>query len=185
MYQDGSSQRLITREESVLLLIDVQEKLLPAVADGKALLDNVLRLVKFARIIGLPVVVTEQMKLGDTVPEVRAEIPDMSPIRKLTFDCFGTPEFTSRIRDMNRPNLILAGVEAHICVVQTAVSALRHYNVHTVVDAVSSRSPHNKAIALERMAQAGATLTSTETVIYELLGEAGTDEFKAVLPLVK
>lgn len=183
--QHVQSEKMITREESILVVIDVQEKLVPAVSDGKAMLDNIVRLVKFARIVRLPVVLTEQKKLGDTLAEVRSELPEVDPVQKLTFDCFAEPAFAARIRDLDRRTLIIAGIEAHICVAQTAISALGDFRVQVVGDAVSSRSPRNCAFALDRMRQCGATVTTTEMAIYELLQRAGTDEFKAVLPLVK
>jgi nicotinamidase-related amidase len=178
--------RLITREESLLVIIDMQEKLYPVAAEGKALLENTVRLVRFSQILHLPVIVTEQEKLGGTLQEIRSELSGTAtPIVKLTFDCFGSPEFSSRVREQGRSTLILAGIEAHICVLQTAISALEDYSVHVVADAIGSRSPHNRTLAVERMRQSGVTITSTEMAIYELLRKAGTEEFKKVLPLVK
>jgi nicotinamidase-related amidase len=180
-----STSNLIAREDSVLVVIDVQEKLMPVIAEKEKVTDNVVRLLKFAQIISLPLILTEQEKLGNTVPLVSEAAQRLSPIRKLDFNCFGCQEFVDQVRRFGRKTLILAGVESHICVAQTALAAVPDYAVHVVSDATSSRSRDNWNVALERMRQAGVVITSTEMVIYELLCRAGTDEFRAVLPLVK
>ena len=111
--------------------------------------------------------------------------PAYEPLSKITFDCFGCPEFQARLQRLGGATLLITGIEAHICVCQTALTALGSYKVQVVADAVSSRVELNHRTALERMAQAGAVVTTTEMAIYELLGRAGTDEFRATLPLVK
>ena len=176
---------LITREDGVLVVIDVQEKLMPVIASRDRVLENVVRLLRFAEIIGLPVILTEQQKLGDTLPEVLEARPNLQAIRKLDFDCFGCQEFTEEVRRIGHNTLILTGVETHICVAQTALHAAPAHTLHVVSDATSSRTEENWRVALDRMRQAGVVITSTEMVIYELLQRAGTDEFRAVLPLVK
>jgi len=176
---------LLSKDDSVLVIIDMQERLLPVIAESERVVENVVKLIKFARIIGLPVVLTEQQKLGDTLPEIRRELGNIQPITKIEFDCFGSGAFTERISQLNRKGLIIAGIEAHVCVAQTALHALSGYAVHVVSDAVSSRSLHNWEIALQRIRQQGAIITSTEMVIYELLEKAGTDTFKQVLKLIK
>jgi len=148
-------------------------------------IDNIVRLLKFSKIIGLPVILTEQQKLGATTPKVNDEIPDVRPISKVVFDCFRNHEFEDAVRDTGRNTLILTGVETHICVAQTGLHALPAFRVHVVSDAVGSRTERNWRVGLERMRQAGAAITSTEMLIFELLQEAGTDEFRATLPLVK
>jgi len=186
MPETGSStSHLIAREDSVLVVVDVQEKLMPVIAEKEKATDNLVRLLKFAQIIGLPLILTEQEKLGNTLPEIFEAAQLISPIRKLDFNCFSCQEFADQVRRLGRKTLILAGVEAHICVAQTALGALPDYNVHVVSDATSSRSRDNWKVALKRMHQAGVVITSTEMVIYELLQRAGTEEFRAALPLVK
>ena len=180
-----NTRNLIRREDSILIAIDVQEKLMPVIAEKEKVLDNVVRLLKFAQIIGLPLILTEQEKLGNTLPQILQAAQDLSPIRKLDFNCFGCQEFVEEVRGIGRKTLILSGVESHICVAQTALGAGPDYTVHVVSDATSSRSRDNWKVALKRMRQAGVVITSTEMVIYELLRRAGTDEFRAVLPLVK
>lgn len=182
---DSLARNLIMREDSILVVIDVQEKLMPAISDKETVIDNIVRLLKFSKIIGLPVILTEQQKLGATVSEVKDEILDVHPISKVVFDCLGHPEFEAAVRETGRDTLILAGVENHVCVAQTALHAMPRYAVHVVSDAVGSRTEHNWRIGLQRMRQAGAVITSTEMMIFELLQRAGTDEFRATLPLVK
>lgn len=182
---DNAASRLITREDTVLVIVDMQERLLPVMSNKEKILNNVLKLVRFAKIIGLPVMVTEQEKLGATVPEIRAEMPDIAPVNKTEFDACKCAGFKERLDKSGKKTAVLTGIESHICITQTALSLLPKYNVHVVGDAVSSRSPDDWNIALQRMRQAGAVISSTEMVIYELLQKAGTDEFKATLKLVK
>ena len=180
-----SPAKLIRREDSILVIIDVQEKLMPAIPNRQQVIDNVIRLIRFARIIGLPVILTEQDKLGPTLPEIKKEIPGVDPIVKTSFNCFYCPAFSEQVKKPGRNTLILAGVENHVCVAQTALHALPGFNVHVVGDAISSRTPENRDLGIERMRQFGAVITSTEMLIFELLKQAGTEEFKKVLPLVK
>ena len=181
----SSKNPLLARDDSLLVIIDMQELLLPVIAEKERVVENVVKLVKFSHIIGLPVVFTEQQKLGDTVPEIRELLKDIQPIPKLEFDCFGSSAFTKHVSQLNKDALIITGVEAHVCVAQTALSGLSDYVVHVVSDAISSRSLHNREVALHRMGQNRVTITSTEMVIYELLGKAGTDTFREALALVK
>jgi nicotinamidase-related amidase len=180
-----SESPLIRRESSILVMIDFQERLVPAMAERERLLENTIRLAGISRILGLPVLVTEQQKLGATVPELREALGAVEPVSKVDFNCFGSEVFTEKVKSLKRNTLILAGIEAHICVAQTALHAAPYYRVHVVADAVSCRSLQSRDIALRRMEQAGVVPTSTEMVIYELLGKAGTEEFREVLKLVK
>ena len=130
---------------------------------------NTARLVKFCGIAGIPVIFTEQKKLGPTLAAVRESVNDFKAIDKNHFNCFLNPEFSDKVNEMQRKTIVLAGAEAHICVAQTAISASVDLRVHVISDAVSSRSPANKAIALARMRDAGAVISSTEMFIYEIL----------------
>jgi nicotinamidase-related amidase len=176
---------MLRRDDAIVVIIDMQERLLPVITEREGVVENVLKLVKFARLIGLPIILTEQQNLGETIPEIRKELEDIKPITKLEFNCFESGAFVERIRQLNRNTLIIAGIEAHICVAQTALHALHDHAVHVVSDAISSRSSHNREVALERMRYTGVTITSTEMIIYELLGKAGTDQFMEALKLVK
>ncbi len=180
-----SSPHLLKREESVLVVIDIQEKLMPTIAEGTRVIANTARLLQFAKIIDLPVILSEQDKLGATVPEIKQELAGYAPAVKISFDALLCDAFAEQLHRLNRKAIILTGVETHVCVTQTALHALPDYTVHVVSDAVSSRTQENRQVGLERMRQHGAIITSTEMVMFELLKRAGTDEFKKVLPLVK
>ncbi len=176
---------LVRREDAVLVVIDVQKRLLPHIAEGQAVVENIIRLARFARIMGLPVIITEQRKLGDTVDEIRAELPNIRPITKTEFSCLGCEEFLEALGSLRRGTLLLTGIEAHVCVTQTALEALPRYDVHAVTDAIASQSVHNWEVAIKRMLQSGVTITSTEMLVFELLRRADTEEFRAALELVK
>lgn len=178
------SERL-KREDAVLVVVDVQEKLVPVISGVRGVIDNIVKLVKIAKIINLPVVITEQEKLGHTIDEIALLTEGESKIPKTTFSCFGCDEFKTGLNEFEGKTLLLTGIEAHICVMQTALDGLDKYQVHAICDAMSSRAPHNLEVALERMKQAGVTISSTEMAIYELLERAGTSEFREALPLLK
>lgn len=181
--QGGSG--LIKGNETVLVIIDMQERLFPVMAEKERLLENVMKLVRFSKVMELPVLVTEQEKLGSTLGEIREALEEVSSIGKVNFNCFGCEEFSQALAGLQRKTLLLAGIEAHICVAQTALHAVSGYSVHAVSDAIASRTPFNHRVAVERMMQGGVTVTSTEMAIYEILGRAGTDTFREVLKLVK
>jgi nicotinamidase-related amidase len=176
---------LLSRDDAALCVIDMQEKLLPVIHNKDKIINNTVRLIRFAKIIGLPILLTEQEKLGATVPEIMAEIPNPDPMKKFEFSAVRCSGFIERVKQLHRKSLILTGIETHICIAQTALQLLPHYTVHVISDAVSSRSPDDWNIGLQRMRRSGVVISSTEMVIFELLEKAGTDEFKAVLPLVK
>jgi isochorismate hydrolase len=183
--KNRAQSSLIEKEDSMLVIIDMQERLFPVMAEKEALADQVMKLVRFSKIVGIPVIVTEQEKLGSTLPEIQGELTSVAPVPKVDFNCFGCEAFVKRVQELDKRTLILCGIEAHICVAQTALYAASDYEVHVIADAVASRSPENRRIALERMSRSGVTITSTEMVIYELLKRAGSDTFKEVLKLVK
>jgi nicotinamidase-related amidase len=176
---------IIERHECAVVIIDVQDKLMQVMANKENVLSNIIRLIKVCHLTGIPMVVTEQEKLGNTMAVITNEFSTETAIQKIHFNCFSSEDFARQIKNTGRKTLVLAGVEAHICIAQTALHALPFYDVHIVSDAVTSRLVDNKNIALLRMRDAGAIITSTEMFIYEILQKAGTDEFKSVLPLVK
>lgn len=181
---------LLRPERTALVVIDLQEKLLPAIAQRERVLRNGVLLLNLANVLALPVVLTTQYRrgLGPTVPEVLAAAPGVAPLDKVTFGCFGSPEFLDRLKALgnNRDQLVVAGIESHICVAQTVLGALeRGYTVHVASDAVGSRSEENRAVGMSRMERAGALVSSTEMAIYELLGRSDGDAFKKMLPLLK
>jgi len=158
---------------------------MPAIAEGTKTTNNLVVLLNFVRHIGLPVILTEQQKLGATMTKIIALVPNVQPILKWEFNCFACGDFYARLNQLGKNSLLICGVETHICIAQTALHALPAYTVHVISDATSSRSLHNRSIALERLRESGAIITTTEMLIYELLEKANSDEFKAVLPLIK
>jgi nicotinamidase-related amidase len=176
---------LIDPGDCALVIIDVQEKLMPVIANKEKVLENVLRLARFSKILGIPVVITEQDRLGPTLVEVQKELSYVEPAKKVHFNCFHCEPFRDAVAKTGKGTIVLAGVEAHICVAQTALYGLTDFAVHVVGDAVSSRTVENLNAAVERIRQAGAVISSTEMFIYEVLRKAGTDAFKAALQLVK
>ncbi len=182
---------MLRRENAALVVIDVQERLMPVIDAREHVERNIDRLVRGAHILGVPALLTEQYVkgLGGTVEIVRRAFEETSgyaPIEKSCFSSWGCADFAIGLRASARKQIIVAGVEAHVCVHQTVADLLREgFEVHVAADAISSRAPHNKEIALRRMTSAGAILTSTEMALFELLKTAGTDEFRAISKLVK
>ena len=179
---------LLSKEGATLIIIDIQEKLFPHIHKREEVSENVRRLIKFARIMGIPIVLTEQYPkgLGPTIREIKELIPRVKPIEKVEFSCLLSSAFRERLSELHARSLVLTGIEAHICVAQTAIEALTEgYRVYVVSDAVSSRRREDKTVAIERMRQHGAVIVTGEMLMYEILRKAGTPEFKKVLELVK
>lgn len=179
--------RLAVRD-TALVVVDMQERLLPAIHEHERVIANVRLLLRAATAIELPVVMTTQYLkgLGPTHSQVSELMPGRVPLDKLTFSCFGLPEFKQEVASTRANTLLLCGVEAHICVLQTGLDALAAgYQVHVVTDATGSRTPSNAALGHRRLELAGAVLSSAEMAIYELLGASGTPAFKALLPHFK
>ena len=165
-------------------MVDAQEAFRPAVLDFERVVRNAGVLVQGARALGLPVVATEQYPkgLGRTVPEVAEHLDGVEPIEKVCFSAAAADGFDTG----GRRQALVCGIEAHVCVSQTAHDLLaRGLDVHVARDAVSSRTEENREVGLRKMEAAGAVVTSVETALFELLGAAGSDEFKAVQRLVK
>ena len=178
----------LRRAQAGLLVVDLQERLLPAIFEKERVLENTLRLIRGAHVLGLPLFATEQYPngLGRTVPEVAAAIPGFAPFEKLAFSAGALPGVRSALAAGGVSDLILCGLEAHVCVCQTCLDLCQQgLRPFVVADAVSSRTAENHRLGLERMRDAGAVIVSTEMVLFELLEQAGTEEFKRVLALVK
>jgi len=178
---------MLKSEELVILVIDPQEKLHPKIFEHERVTRNCNLLIHLAQVTGIPLVVTTQYEkgLGGIVDEIKSVLPDMGFIDKVEFGCFNNQVFAERIKDLgsSRNTLILCGIESHICVTQTALGALeKGYIVHVASDAVSSRTAWNWQVGLDRMKESGATISSTEMIIYEVLGRSDSPEFKAMLP---
>jgi len=189
------TDRLLDRDLTVLVIVDVQERLAAAMARRDAVIDAITFLIGVARIAGVPVVVTRQYPkgLGDTEPSLLAALESneesgaaIAHTDKVAFDCFNEPTFHAAIEGLGRCQMVIVGMESHICVTQTAVTAVTAgWDVHVVDDACCSRAQNAHDIAMARLRAAGAVVTVAESVAYELLGEAGTPEFKELLGLVK
>lgn len=179
---------LLSVENTVLVLVDVQGKLTRVMYDRENLISNLQRLVRGMQALSVPIMMTEQYPqgLGPTIPEVAELVPNVKPVAKLSFSCCGDENFLKAFKALSRKQVVIAGVEAHVCVYQTVVDLLdAGYEVHVVADAVSSRSEANKELALQKMNRAGASLTSTEMVLFELLKSAKSDKFKEISQIVK
>jgi isochorismate hydrolase len=183
------SDLALDRADALLLVVDIQEKLARAMPpDAMARLEkNTAILIKAARRLGLPVVASEQYVkgLGPTVATLRELYPH-PPIEKMEFSCGASKELARAIMKEGRHQVIVAGMEAHVCVFQTVRDLLRgDYTAFVPQDAVISRTEENRQVGLKLCEKAGATLTSTETVLFDLLGTSGTAEFKELAPLIK
>src|SRR6202021_1812414 len=184
------ARRALEPEHCALVVIDIQEKLLPPIFQKEHLVRNTKLLIRAAGILKIPALVSTQYAkgLGGTVPEVASLLPETEAIDKTLFSCFGSDVFCSVLKRVpgQRNTLLLCGMESHICVTQTALGALREgYLVHVASDAVSSRTKWNWRIGLERMRSAGAGISSTEMMIYELMRSPSSAAFKELLPYLK
>jgi nicotinamidase-related amidase len=179
---------MITRADTALILVDVQAKLVPAMDGKETLLENLKRLIQGVRILGISILWTEQNPagLGPTLSEIADLLPDQKPMSKYSFSCCGNEQFKNKLDTLNRKNLLIAGIESHVCVYQTVADLIHlQYEVQVVADAVASRTPENKRIGLEKSKSAGACLTSTETVLFELLKDAKSEKFKEIIKIIK
>jgi nicotinamidase-related amidase len=184
------ARRPLEPEQCALVVIDIQEKLLPPIFQKEQLVRNAQLLIRAAGILKIPALVSTQYVkgLGQTVPEISALLPGTDPVDKTLFSCFGSDLFCSALKRLpgQRNSLLLCGMESHICVMQTALAALREgYLVHVASDAVSSRTEWNWKIGLDRMRAAGAIISSTEMMIYELMRSSSSAAFKELLPQLK
>ena len=184
------ARRPLEADQCALAVVDIQQKLLPPIFNKDMLIRNSQLLVRLAKILSIPIVLTTQYSkgLGGTVPEIASLLDGIQAIDKLEFSCFGSNLFRSALKSLpgHRNTVLLCGMEAHICVTQTALGALNEgYLVHVASDAVGSRTEWNWKIGLERMRAAGAVISSTEMMMYELLRCSGTPEFKEILQYLK
>jgi nicotinamidase-related amidase len=179
----------VTKDHAVGVVVDVQDRLFPHIHECELLAAHTEKLVRGMNILNLPVFVTEQYVkgLGRTIQPLQNALGDLyAPMEKMAFSCCGSQEFSEVIENLGRRFVILAGIEAHICVLQTALD-LRQlgYTPVVVEDCVSSRKPNDKAVALKRMRKAGCIITTVESLLFELTVVAGTDTFKQISALVK
>jgi nicotinamidase-related amidase len=179
----------MTPKETLLLIIDVQGKLAAKVYQSELVENNISRLIRACGILDVPVLYTEQYPkgLGSTVQPIKDLLGENNtPVEKISFSCCGSGEFMNQLRRFKRSDILVAGMETHVCVYQTAVELIEFgYNVHLVTDAVSSRTLENKKIGIRCIERSGGISTSTEMAIFELLRVAEGDAFKAISAIIK
>jgi len=179
---------MLTTEKTVLIIVDVQGKLAQVIHQREFLFENLKKLIKGIRVLKIPILWLEQNPsgLGPTTAEIAELMSGVTPISKMTFNACATAEFMAALTATNRKQILIAGIEAHICVYQTALDLLkRSYAVQVVADAVSSRTLQNKEIALMKMRDAGVGMTSVEMALFELLKVAEGQSFKEIAKIVK
>ncbi len=179
---------LLSVEDTVLFVIDMQGNLYESMQDKQFLLENVRKLVRGMQVFGIPVIVTEQIpeKLGPTIEPVASLLPDAPRIPKADFSCCGDEKIMKALKAAERRKVLLCGIETHVCVYQTAIDLLGFgYDVYLVADAVSSRTVLNREIGIRKMCDEGARLASTEMVLFELIRSADDPKFREIFKIVK
>jgi len=177
----------LTTQNTALVVIDVQEKLMNVMPRRAEVVAGIQKLIKAAQVLKLPTVVTAQYikGLGPVCAEIVEATPGIVPIEKTAFSCCGSEEFVSAVKNLRRQRIILCGIEAHVCVQQTAIDLMKDYFVYVAADAICSRDRHDHKVAVERIRDCGAVITTVESAVFEILRESGTEQFKQILPLFK
>ena len=178
----------ILQHEAVAVIVDIQEKLLPHIHDSEKILKNCLKLIEGLQVLSVPFIITQQYTkgLGSTVMPVMQMFPEFNFIEKNTFSCFEESGFREWVISLNKQYVIICGVEAHVCVLQTCLDLLEGGFIPVIVeDCISSRKLNDKLIAVERMRQEGARITTVESLLFELIRRAGSDLFKSISGIVK
>ncbi len=179
---------MLNQNDCCLVVVDVQGKLAQLMHDKETLFKNIRILIQSAKILNIPILWCQQVpeSLGPTIPEIAELLTDNQPINKSWFSCLGCEEFKIKLEKLGRKQVLICGIETHVCVYQTAADLLaKHYEVDCVADAVSSRTPSNKDIGLKRVAAEGASISSTEMALFEILKSAEHPQFRQIAKLVK
>lgn len=179
---------MLSIQKCCLVVVDVQGKLAQLMYGRENLFKNIQILIRAAKILHIPIIWSQQhpKALGPTVPQIANLLTDNEPINKISFSCCGEEQFNSKLKALARQQVLLCGIETHVCIYQTAADLLRNgYNVNVIADAVSSRTRENKNIAIDRMQAAGANISGTEMVLFKLLRTAEHSQFKQIAKLVK
>jgi nicotinamidase-related amidase len=179
---------LLRKDDTLLVIVDIQTKLLKVTFEQERLVSACRKLIQAARLLGAPMVMTEQYPkgMGPTDPQILEVLEDVGAVEKVSFSCCGVEEFKHKIASFERKQVVVVGIEAHVCVLQTVHDLLHQgYSVYVPYDAVSSRKEGDYTNALDRMRQAGAVIGSVESAVFELLERAGTPIFKQVAKLIK
>lgn len=178
----------IKKENSIGVVVDIQTRLYPLIHEHETLTRNNTILIKGLRALKMPIVVTQQYTqgLGPTIPEIEDALGEYKHIEKTAFSCCGEPHFNEELARSAKMHVIVCGIETHVCVMQTVIDLIGQGYIPIVVeDCVGSRKPNDKVMAVERMRQAGAIITTYESILFELLKYSGTDEFREISRLVK
>ncbi|MDP2852728.1 MAG: hydrolase [Smithellaceae bacterium] len=179
---------MLSRTAAVLIMIDFQGNLARVMVDKENLFANSAKLIQGFKALNLPIMVTEQIpeKLGPTIPQLSGELEGVRPIAKESFSCWANALFHDQLESVTRRHVVLTGIECHVCVYQTALDLMANgYTVHLVADAVSSRTPENREVGIQAIKSAGAQITSTEMVLFELLRTAADPKAKEIFKIVK
>ena len=179
---------ILDRQETALVIVDIQERLAAAMTERQNVVANCLHLIELCKILDIPIILNEQYPkgLGPTVQEIKDALGEYAPHEKVTFSCCGMGTFAESLKSTGRSKVLLVGMETHVCVLQTCIDLMvKGYVVHAVSDAICSRTIDNYKTALEYMRDAGAVVTCTETILFQLLEKAGTDEFKTISKRIK
>jgi nicotinamidase-related amidase len=177
---------MLSRENTFLIVVDIQGNLARVMDDKAFLIENNQKLIRGMHVLGIPVLVTEQNPLGATIPEIADLLPGIRAITKDSFSCCADEKFMSALRVLNRRQILMTGIEAHVCVYQTAMDLIAMgYEVHVAADAVSSRTARNREIGIRKLIAAGAVLTSAEMALFELLKTATDLKAKDLFKIIK
>ncbi len=177
---------MLKREEAVLTVIDIQGNLYLAMDQKEFLLDNTARLIKGINLLEIPIILTEQVKIGPTIPELAELMPGVTPIVKNSFSCGGDPRFMAALAATGKRQVLICGIEAHVCAYQTSMDLMAAgYEVYLVADAVSSRTAWNREIGIQKLLTSGAILTSTEMALFELLKTATDPRARELFRIIK
>ena len=179
---------MLQADNAVLVVVDIQGKLASLMDNKDEFYKNTVRMIEGARVLDIPIIWNEQLpdKLGPTIPEIKAALEGASPLVKKSFSCCGNSDFVARLKELKRRQILLVGMETHVCVYQTAQDLLADgYEVFAVADAIASRSADNKLLGLATMKDLGARMTSVEMALFEMLKYAEGERFKKVIQIVK
>jgi nicotinamidase-related amidase len=177
---------MLDREKTALIVIDIQGNLAQAMSEKELLFENAEKIIRGVQVFSIPVLVTEQVKLGSTIPVLTQFLEGVKSIVKESFSCCGDRRFMEELTTLNRKQILITGIEAHVCVYQTAMDLIkRGYEIYLVADAVSSRTIRNREIGIQKLKDSGAVLTSAEMALFELLKTAGDPKFKEIFKIVK
>ena len=179
---------MLRNDNAVLVMVDFQVRMMPAINHHEELLENVVKFAKGCRVLDVQTLVTQQYTkgLGDTMPEIKEALGECEYVEKISFSCCGSDEFTEKLKNSGKKNVLVTGIEAHICVQQTVLDLLNDgYNVYLIVDCIGSRTDRNRLYGERRMEQAGAVLTTMESVLFEMLERADHPKRKEITAIVK